>query len=679
MERALFPRLIWRLEAQLRGNLNNPDFLYEATRIYLMLGSEGPLDRDLVKEWTGADWQAAYPGQAGERLRASLGRHLDALLGAPLPSIALDGALIAQARATFGKVTLAQRVYSRIKPSGAAQRQPPWRPSEPLGAAGSVIFMRASGKPLDEGVPGFFTINGFHNVLLPALPAAVREAAAEGWVMGQRINLDANSEQIRALERDVVELYVADYARAWDEMIADLNLAPLRSLTQAAQDLYIVASEHSPMRALLASMVRQLTLSEPPAAPAAQAQAASAGRFGTLLGARPQATASRPGEEIDARYRALREAVGSGGGASAIDRSLRTIGDLQQQLAKLAAAGSRAGAGTPAGEDPTVVLAAEAQRLPQPVARWLATAAAGGQALRSGDPKQQVAAYNAAGGPAAACTAAVAGRYPFVANAGSEIAIGDFARLFAPGGVLDGFFNTLARLCGHQELAVEAGGGRADRAAEAAQFQRAAQIKELFFADGRTVPILRFDIQPVSLGPRTTRVTMELDGTVVSLGREKAQATEVTWPVVSTTGASLAFEPAGGAGFQENGTWAMFRLFGRGRSRRGPMPSAARWPSSRATGRRRSTCAPDRATRSPPGSCRRSSARWCSRARSPEAEGSEGVNRATRRDRAGQCAARAGTVRRVRERGQGALLVERRVTGAGRMTRAGLPRRAGRG
>ena len=45
LEWALLPRLVWRLEAQMRGNLSRPDFLYEATRVYLMLGNAGPLDR----------------------------------------------------------------------------------------------------------------------------------------------------------------------------------------------------------------------------------------------------------------------------------------------------------------------------------------------------------------------------------------------------------------------------------------------------------------------------------------------------------------------------------------------------------------------------------------------------------------------------------------------------------
>ena len=46
LDNILFPRLIFRLEAQMRQNFDNPAFLYQATRVYLMLGSLGPLDRN---------------------------------------------------------------------------------------------------------------------------------------------------------------------------------------------------------------------------------------------------------------------------------------------------------------------------------------------------------------------------------------------------------------------------------------------------------------------------------------------------------------------------------------------------------------------------------------------------------------------------------------------------------
>ena len=85
---------MWRLEAQLRGNLNSPDFLYEATRVYLMLGNAGPLDVSLVREWMKLDWQTAYPGLGYAALRDTLLRALDALLSDPLPQVKLDGELV---------------------------------------------------------------------------------------------------------------------------------------------------------------------------------------------------------------------------------------------------------------------------------------------------------------------------------------------------------------------------------------------------------------------------------------------------------------------------------------------------------------------------------------------------------------------------------------------------------
>jgi type VI secretion system protein ImpL len=583
---ALFPRLIWRLEAQMRGNLGQPDFLYEASRIYLMLGGAGPLDRDLVREWMALDWRVAYPGAGFAALREAMARHLDALLAEPLPPVQLDGELVAQARATFGRVTLAQRVYARIRPSAAAQRLPPWRPDEALGAAGAGLFVRASDRPLSEGIAGFYTVEGFHKVLLPSLGRAVQQVVAESWVLGQRIALDPNGEPMRALQRDVVALYESDYAQLWDQMMADLDLAPFRSLAQAAQGLYILAHPESPLRRLLAAMSRQLSLSVPPSLQTPALGGAPAPglsdtqlRLQALLGVRPPADSppARPGHEIDDHYEALRKLAGGGGGAGTpLDQALKTLADLQQQLAKLAAAPLRSGpVAVPAADDPALALRAEARRQPQPLARWLASIAASGIALRSGDARQQiVAVFNGSNGPAELCAAAVNGRYPFVPGATGETSLDDFTRLFAPGGVIDGFFNTLLKpyvdTSGKVwKLQSADGVAVALPAADLAQFQRAALIRDLFFTGGRTVASFRFDIAPVSLDAHAARVTLDLDGTVLAYGGGPPRPAEITWPgrnLIPT--ARLAFEPppaAGPGAWQESGPWSMFRLFSRGR------------------------------------------------------------------------------------------------------------------
>jgi type VI secretion system protein ImpL len=586
---ALLPRLVWRLEAQMRGYFTQPDFLYEATRVYLMLGGQGPLDAALVKEWMTYDWQTQYSGAANLAVVAALQGHLDALLAQPLPPVSLDDALVAQARTTFSRVSLASRAYSRIKPSAAAQSLPPWKPSDVLGPAGVRVFTRASGKKLSDGVPGFFTVDGFHKVLLPALPAATREVASESWVMGQKVPGNLDNAQQTELANSVVKLYLDDYAKAWDGLIQDLEIVPLRSLPQAAQDLYVLASPQSPLKDLLTAIARQVTLSEPPkpstaeaaaeaaakkvAAAAAPGATRSAAALSSILSGQPGAApALPPGHEIDERYKQLRDLVAASGGAP-IDQVLKLLNDLQQQLAKMNAAGVGAPVAA-VGSDPSLALRAESQRQPLPLGRWLAAMAESSTALRGGGARQQViAAYNGSGGPAALCPLAVNGRFPFVPGSSLETPLDDFAKLFAPGGLIDGFFNTQLRpyvdTTGKVWKPQSVDGVAAPVSqADIAQFQRAAVIRDLFFAPGSTTIAVRFDIMPVDLDPGASQVSLEFDGTSVTYAHGPSRSTQITWPGPNhMTNVRLVFDPPppGGTGvLAQTGPWAMFRLFGQG-------------------------------------------------------------------------------------------------------------------
>ena len=114
-----------------------------------MLGSAGPLDRDLVRAWMALDWQDDLSGRGhGAAAEASRRAISTRCSRQPLPQIPLDGALIEAARATFSRVPLASRVYSRIVAfGGGAARCRPWRPADALGAAGASAFscaLRAS-------------------------------------------------------------------------------------------------------------------------------------------------------------------------------------------------------------------------------------------------------------------------------------------------------------------------------------------------------------------------------------------------------------------------------------------------------------------------------------------------------------------------------------------------------
>ena len=583
LDNAMLPRLILQLEAEMRGGFNRPNFLYQATRVYLMLGGQGPLDKPLVEAWMNLDWQRLYPGLATQPARAELMQHLIALLSAPLPQVPLDGALVESARATFSRVSLAARVYSRIRNSAAAAALPPWVPANAMGPAGAGLFTRASGKPLTEGIPGFYTVKGFRQVLLPALTHAAQDVADESWVLGSGQQIAPTSPDMLNLEQNVIKLYEQDYETQWNSMLADVDLVPAGNLAQAAQNLYVLSSPQSPMQKFLTNVATQLQLSAAPASPAGATAAHAPG--GAALDAETAAlqgllapsgaAPASPGAEVEAYYAPLMTYVGSGTGAP-MALTLSLMNSLQQQLAQLAA--TVPGSGAPpvpgAGGDPASLLQAEAAHDPQPVARWLQSLAANADALRGGNAAQvAAAAFNGAGGPGQLCQQALAGRYPFTPSSSTDIALGDFSRLFAPNGMIDNFFTQQVRPfvdMSSTTWRIQAVNGVTPPIGQSAlaQFQRAETIKQIFFPDGAQ-PSVQFSITPVSLDAGAAQATLELGSLTVRYAHGPPVPTQITWP--GTEGmqtARLIITPAAGGNpvaLDASGPWALFRLFAQGR------------------------------------------------------------------------------------------------------------------
>jgi type VI secretion system protein ImpL len=584
LDNALLPRLILQLEAEMRGGFNRPEFLYQATRVYLMLGGQGPMDKPLIEAWMNLDWQRLYPGLQAQPVRDDLMAHLDAMLNAPLPAVPLDGALVEAARATFSRVSVAERVYSRIRDSQDAQSVPPWVPGDAMGAAGVGLFTRGSGKPLTEGIPGFYTKKGFYFVLLPALTHAAQDVAAESWVLGSNQQVDPNSPDMQYLEQNVIKLYEQDYESQWNGLLADINFAPAGNIGQEAQNLYVLASPQSPMAKLLGGVVEQLQLSQAPALPAGvkpppglklpgvAAVSAEQSSLASLLapaGAPPPA----PGVEVD-RYFAPLINYAAGGAAAPMTLTLQLMNGLQAQLASLATAAAGGPPPAPAaGGDPAALLQGEAAHDPQPVARWLQTLTANANALRGGSTAAAAAAaFNGAGGPAQLCTQAVAGRYPFVPGASQDIPLGDFAHLFAPNGLIDTFFSNNVRQFVDMSAAtwkIQPVNGVAPPISQGAlaEFQRAENIRQLFFASGAQ-PAVQFSILPISLDAGAAQVAIELGGLTVSYAHGPPVPTQISWPGADgMQTARLIITPAAGGNpveVDESGPWALFRLFAQG-------------------------------------------------------------------------------------------------------------------
>lgn len=557
LDRSFLPRMLARLEFVIRSSFQRPEELYDATRTYLMLGQEGPLDAETVRAWFARDWQRAFPGQVNQPVRDALMGHLDATIARNFHRYPVDGALVDGARRIFSRLPLADRVFSRLQNIAAAQTIAPWRPADALGQAGVQYFLRASGVPLTEGIPGLYTIDGLYRGLLPVLGQAVREGVAEYWVLGAE-GTNLGTDDPVALEQAVLRLYAEEYIRQWQTLLDDLNITPLPpGLAQQAAALNLLGAPNSPIKDLMRGIARQLNVGTPPQGwvrPGGQPRAAPAA-------GQPAQPAEPTGAEpavaiIDPRFEALRNAAGE-----PLDGVLRIVNDLFVQVQRLATAPPGTLPPPAPGLDPGQRLQAEAARQPQPLQRWLNGMVGATSAARGGGAKAALAAAGAQ--QLAPFCRGLDRRFPFNVS-GDDLPVDDFRRLFGPGGVFDQFFTQNIRqyvdtTSDPWRLVATDGLPPPITAADLRQFERARAIRDAFFPSAMSQG-LNFELLPRGMDPGAFAATLEAEGTRTEITQGgAARPIAMAWPARGNT--TLTFDPPSLAGpLAFDGAWSAMRL-----------------------------------------------------------------------------------------------------------------------
>lgn len=592
--RLLLPRMLVRLEGQIAQNQNRPDFLYEALKVYLMLGKQGHLDKQLVKRWMALDWTAQFPGPDNAADLEALKGHLDTLLETPLPEIALNGALVQQTRTVLLRQPLAERAYSLIKTHPKITALPEWRISEHAGPAVARALVRPSGRSLAEGIPGLYTREGYFLAFRPLLPDIAKEVAKESWVLGPEAKANDDPVAVGRLQRDVTSLYLEDFANQWDRLLADVSIAPFTSVAQATQILNVVSAPDSPLRAFLVAAAEETTLSKPPekaeggaaglvaaatgaaekaaskAAPKAPkgAQSVAEQQLQAVLGAQNAGNDDIAGPFTEKRFKGLHDLVA--GQPPPIDAVMANLNDLYLAMNRLGSSGDVAKvlAAGAAGGGGGAKLATDAARLPEPLKSILTNLTKASSTLTVGGARAQLnGLWTTSVEPF--CKSALENRYPAYKSASAEVTLDDFARLFAKGGLIDNFFATNLRpfvdeaknpwawqKVDNVDLGIPA--------ATLLQFQRAAAIRDSMFPGGGTKPGVSFEIVPVDLDAKSTQVVVEIDGQTISYDHGPPRAVKMQWPGPSGVGqARVSFQPqvpGESTTIEKDGVWALFRL-----------------------------------------------------------------------------------------------------------------------
>jgi len=580
---AVLPRIGLRVEEQLRLAGNSPDSDYEALKAYLMLHDAERFEPQALKTYVESDWDAQLARSIDAEQRADLSRHLDALLeqGAVVSPLPEDRALIDFHRARLATVSLPQRVYNRLRHQGLGADFPEFTVVGAAGNNAALVFTRTSGEPLNRGVPGLFTYNGYHQGFQKAVPRVAQQLADEqSWVLGTANPARNAAAVVRAgdpLIDDVRRIYLNEYASIWEAFIADLHLQPITSLPQSIQMSRLLSSSESPLPGLMRKMSRETTLLGSGDKNVVQKTTDSANEVlrrsreavADALSSKKGETGPRIESLVDDRFAGLRRLVTAPDGAKApLDEAIALIADVNVQLSATdtAVKGGAALPPSPAAAKVAVV----APQMPEPLRSMMTTLA-----QTSAHAAQVVVRQNLGNEVRSQigefCHQAVAGRYPVDRSSARDVTQADFALLFAPGGKFDQFFQQ--RLATHVDTSARPwrfrsadGPPLGTDAGTLPQFQRAQAIRETFFPSGN-VPSLRLQFKPIEMDPSLKQFILDVDGQIVRYDHGPQIVTPVQWPGPrGSTQVRLQVSPplnAGASGMTYDGPWALLRLFDR--------------------------------------------------------------------------------------------------------------------
>ena len=523
LERLLRPRLILSLEQQIQKNIDDPSFVYEALKVYLMLGGKAPqVDNDLILDWFTRDWEdRTFPGAPNAQGRALLRQHLEAMLDmddGQARKVSLNGPLVEQAQATLARMRVAERAYTLLKSEAHNAEVEDWLATQRGGPDMNLVFEAANGANLDTvRVPGFFTYDGFYAGLLAHLQTIRDKLQKDNWVLGASGDQNAVQQQFASLYPGILELYGRDFIAAWTAAINNLQLKPLLNDKPKYLKLSAASAPTSPIRLIFESIRDETALTrERPKPPAekdssldkakdkAQEEAltkagsrlGSVGREALDLAMKSQRKAGdpppeTPGASIEAYFKPIAIMVDGQPGSRPIDQLLANLNELYRQLVLAAENPAQAKQALEQVDVQVASLRANATRLPQPLAGMIdkiAKDAAGDANASSIAQIADAMAQNVTG----ICQQITANRYPF-AKSDRDTPLGDFAKLFAPNGIIDKFYSA------NLDPLVNRSGKRwvwrtnpnlARKLSDTTlrQFQQAADIRDAFFPTGGATP-----------------------------------------------------------------------------------------------------------------------------------------------------------------------------------------------
>jgi type VI secretion system protein ImpL len=477
--------------------------------------------------------------------------------------VALDNALISKARLRLGSLSQSDLLYTRIRRDFEAEKNE-YLSIVDLGGsnADSIFSYDRNNVP---AISAFFTKKYHNDYFKKALLSVNNLAEQDSWVLGREFDLSDMPQLVLNIQRK----YFQHYVQEWDGFLNSLGFKQHSSAAGAAEAFSILSGNTSPFQILLDNVAANTDFPQGDVAGSAATFASESGdRLSRIMGSKTEIediSLQMPSALVNMHFQSLHTFVNGSDGSSG---ALGGVNDLFSELYLEFDALSN-GDSTGGGKTRSLMnqLKAMSARQPQPVNRWLAQVSGNTRKLSTSRSRSRIdAAWQEEVLPL--CRQATAGRYPFAQKSRREVSITEFTRLFGPGGRMDRFFDTpfaahVSRSGSNWRWKSSEGRSMGISSSVLVQFKKARDIKEMFFGDGGSQPMVRFALKPIYLDANVRSFSIDLAGQRMRYRHGPARLTKVVWPSQDDTGETrIEFETDDGKVISSasHGAWSWFRL-----------------------------------------------------------------------------------------------------------------------
>ncbi|GGB20173.1 type VI secretion protein IcmF [Agarivorans gilvus] len=558
---------------ELADNEQYLEYLYETLKAYLMIYDAEHREIEQIYSWFEVFYERRLPGEINQSLRQDLMAHTRNLFSEGINLVPVKQNAIAQARSVLTRMPLAERAYQRLRIEFLSSHVADFRLSDVFGRQGRQVFMRISGAPLHEGIPGLYTYSGFHGLFRIENNRIVKRLMEDSWVYGDSLSIDeaTRDEVVKA----VSERYFRDYIYEWEQLLADVQLKPYVSAKDGAEQLKNLTGSERPLQSFILAVQKELRLTDIALSDNSKVAAEVAGNVADvalknqkarinrfLPNDMSQAKISMPGEEVEAEFTEL-----LGITETDLEGLHASLLQLRDYLELLAESNNKRAYTSLMDENSqsavTSALRRSRKHLPAPFASWVSELSSQTSALAKRGAQVHVNAiwkdsvYKE-------YRTAIRGKYPFNSRASDEVRLKDFSRFFGFGGTMDSFFERYLKSSvdtSKRNWKLERSVGIDPSSLKV--FQQARRIRDVFFEPGTQNPRVEFGLKPIYLDGHINNFRIELGEQELVYRHGPQRTSHFIWPTESNRSTRLAFvPPKSGHSISETypGYWGLFRM-----------------------------------------------------------------------------------------------------------------------